>query len=194
MRGLSAALLLFAGAPAAAQEVDVTLTTEADSTRTLTHEITIPAPMTEVWRAIATVEGWRTWAVPLARPVTGSPDRIETGYDPGAAPGAPTTIEQQWVRREAPRRVVFRTTRTPAGFPYAEAYRRVTSSFNLAPVGVAHTRVRLTGTGYPPGPPGDTLIAFFRDGNRTSLQQLHMRFVSGPIDWPARLTKPKGKR
>lgn len=191
MRGLSAALLLFVATPAAAQKVDTTTTTETDGSRTLVHEITIPAPMADVWQAIATIEGWRTWAVPLARQVIGSPDRFETGYDPDATLGAPTTIEQQWVRREAPRRVVFRTTRTPAGFPHSEAYRRVTSSFYLTLVGPALTRVRLTGTGYPSGPSGDTLIAFFRNGNRTSLEQLHMRFVSGPIDWPARLAKPK---
>lgn len=193
MRGLSAALLLLAAVPAAAQEVDVTLTTEADGTRTLSHEITIPAPVTEVWRAITTVEGWRAWAVPLARQVPGSPDRFETGYDPGAAPGTATTIEQQWVTRESPHRAVFRTTRTPAGFPHAEAYRRVTSSFYLAPVGAAATRVRLTGTGYPTGPAGDTLTAFFREGNRASLQQLHRRFATGPIDWPTRLAQPKGQ-
>jgi uncharacterized protein YndB with AHSA1/START domain len=193
MCGLSAALLLLAATPAAAQEVGVTLTTEADGTRTLVHEITIPAPVTEVWRAIATLDGWRTWAVPLARQVPGFQDRFETGYDPGAAPGAASTIEQQWVAREAPYRTVFRTTRTPAGFPHGDAYLQVTSSFHLTPVGTGGTRVRLTGTGYPPGPAGDTLTNFFREGNRTSLQQLHLRFVAGPIDWSARLAQPKGQ-
>jgi len=191
MRGLSAALLLITAAPAAAQQVAVTLSTETDDTRTLVHEITIPAPMVDVWHAVATIEGWRTWAVPLARPVSGSPDRFETSYDPGAARGASATIEQQWTTREAPRRVVFRTTRTPAGFPHGDAYRQVISSFDLTPMGAAATRVRLTGTGYPTGPAGDTLIAFFREGNRTSLQQLHARFVTGPIDWPARLARLK---
>jgi uncharacterized protein YndB with AHSA1/START domain len=192
MRGLSTALLL-ATAPAAAQQVDITLTTQADGTRTLAHEITVPAPATEVWRAIATIEGWRTWAVPLVRQVPGSSDRFETSYDPGAAPGAATTIEQQWQAREAPHRAVFRTTRTPAGFPHGEAYRRVTNSFHLTPIGAAATRVRLTGAGYPLGPPGDKLIAFFREGNRTSLRQLHWRFATGPLDWPARLAQPKGQ-
>ncbi|MGK6353895.1 SRPBCC family protein [Sphingomonas sp. DT-207] len=191
MRGLSVSLLLLAAAPAAAQEVDVTLATEADGTRTLAHEITVPAPVTDVWRAIATVEGWRTWAVPLARQVPGSSDRFETGYDPSAAPGAANTIEQQWVTREAPYRVVFRTTRTPAGFPHGDAYLQVTSSFHLTPVGTSATRVRLTGTGYPPGPAGDTLTNVFREGNRISLQQLHLRFAAGPIDWAARRAQPK---
>lgn len=193
MRGLIAALLLAAASPAAAQEVSVTLATEADGTRALTHEVTVPAPPAEVWQAIATAEGWRSWAVPLARAVPGSPNRFETAYDPAAAAGAPTTIEQQWLAREAPRRAVFRTTRTPTGFPHAEAYLQVVSTFTLTPAGTGATRVRLTGAGYPAGTEGDSLIAFFREGNRSSLEQLHARFATGPIDWPARLARPEGK-
>lgn len=194
MRGLSAALpLLLAASPAAAQQVDVNLTTAADGTRTLSHEIVIPAAPQAVWTAIATVEGWRTWAIPLAREVPGSPDRFETSYDPTAAPGAASTIEQQWLERTAPHRVAFRTTRTPAGFPHADAYLRVTSSFLLTPAGPTATRLRLTGSGYPAGAAGDTLIAFFRKGNRASLQQLHKRFTAGPIDWAASRPQAKGK-
>ncbi|MGK6320661.1 SRPBCC family protein [Sphingomonas sp. DT-204] len=194
MRGLSAAfLLLLAASPAAAQQIDVKLATAADGTRTLSHEIVIPAPLQEVWNAIATVEGWRTWAVPLAREVPGSSDRFETSYDPTAAPGAASTIEQQWLERAAPYRVVFRTTRTPAGFPHADAYLRVTSSFLLTPVGTTATRLRLTGSGYPAGPAGDTLIAFFREGNRMSLEQLGKRFATGPIDWTARRPQAKNE-
>ena len=185
MRGVSAALLLLAASPAAAQQIDVELASETDGTRTLVHEVTVPAPLEEVWTAVATVEGWRTWAVPLAREVPGSPDRFETGYDAAAEPGAASTIEQQWIERIEPYRVVFRTTRTPEGFPHADAYVRVTSSFLLTPVGAAETRVRLTGSGYPAGPAGDALIAFFREGNRVSLRQLHRRFAAGPIDWTA---------
>src|SRR3546814_2451937 len=91
--------------------------------------------------------------------------------------GSASTIEQQWIERAAPDSVSFRTTRTPDGFPHADAYLRVTSRFLLTPVGDAATRVRLTGSGYPAGPAGDALIGFFREGNRLSLQQLHKRFA-----------------
>src|SRR3546814_1266875 len=76
----------------------------------------------------------------MAREVPGSPDHFETGYDAGAEPGAASTIEQQWLERTKPYRVVFRTTRTPEGFPHADAYVRVTSSFLLTSVGAAATR------------------------------------------------------
>lgn len=177
------AFLLFAAAPPAAQDVAVSMSTGPDGSRTLVHEILIPAAVEEVWQAVSTAEGWQTWAVPLVRQVAGSPDRFETSYDPSAAPGSAATIEQQWVTRERPRRVEFRTTRTPDGFPHADAYVRVTSAFLLAPEGDQATRVSLVGSGYSPGPDGDALIAFFREGNRVSLQQLHRRFTTGPIDW-----------
>src|SRR3546814_3748020 len=87
MRGVNAALLLLAASPAAAQQIDVNLASETDGTRTLVHEITVPASLAVVWTALANVDGWRTWAVPLAREVTGSPDHFASGYDAGAEPG-----------------------------------------------------------------------------------------------------------
>ena len=190
MRRLAAALLLLAPSPAASQQIDVSLANKADGSRSLVHEIVIRAPVTEVWAAVATTEGWRTWAVPMARRVPGTLDRFETSYATDAPPGGPSTIEQQWVTRAAPRQVVFRTTRTPQGFPHADSYRLVESSFVLTPTSATATRVRLTGSGYPTGSAGDALIAFFREGNRTALQQLHSRFTTGPIDWAARRVKP----
>lgn len=178
MRGLIAALVLFAAAPVAAQEVEIAVTVQPDGARTLTHEVVIPAPAAEVWTAVGTAEGWRTWGVPLSRDVPGSPDRFETGYDPDAPPGSPTTIEQQWVERDPPRSATFRTTRTPQGFPHAETYLRVVSRFDLTPVDADTTRVRLTGEGYAAGPEGDALIGFFREGNRMSLEQLYARFAA----------------
>lgn len=183
MRTLAAAILFLAATPAAAQQVNVSLATQQDGTRTLAHEITVPAPVSDVWTALTTAEGWRTWAVPVVREVAGSSDRFESGYDPSAPPGAPSTIEQQWIERREPRSAAFRTTRAPQGFPHADAYYRVVSRFTLTPLGDGSTRVRLEGSGYPAGSAGDTLIGFFREGNRSTLQQLHTRFATGPIDW-----------
>jgi len=182
MRGLIVALAL-AAAPVSAQEVTVTVETAADGSRTLTHDAVIPAPAAAVWDAVATSAGWQTWAVPAVRE---GPDGVfETSYDPAAPAGGPGTIEQQWIARTPPRQASFRTTRTPAGFPHADAYRRVVSTFTLTPAGPGATRVRLSGAGYPPGAAGDALIGFFRAGNTMGLKQLHARFTTGPIDWAA---------
>lgn len=189
MRGLIAGLAALAATPAAAQQVDVGLTAQTDGTRAMIHEITVPASVDDVWSAVATVDGWRTWAVPIAQAAPGAPDRFQTGYQSGVD----QMIEQQWIEQNAPRTAAFRTTKTPKGFPHAEAYGQVISRFTLTPLGPTSTRVRLEGAGYPPGPAGDALIAFFREGNRISLRQLHTRFSTGPIDWSARGLEPKEK-
>jgi uncharacterized protein YndB with AHSA1/START domain len=188
MRRLIAALVFLVASSAHAQQIDMTVTAQADGSRTLAHEVTVPAAIDDVWAAVATVDGWRTWAVPVARPVPGAPDRFETAYGPDPA----SAIEQQWIERTAPRRAVFRTTRTPRGFPHADVYGGVINRFTLTPVGAGETRVRLEASGYPAGAAGDTLLGFFREGNRTSLQQLHKRFVTGPIQWPA--PAPQGEK
>lgn len=110
------ALLLALAHPLLAQEVSESVAVTENGSRTMTHEILIAAPREEVWRAVGTVEGWAEWAVPVARPIEGTA-RFETSYDPAAEPGSPQTIEQEWLEREMPNRVVFRTTRTRQAFP-----------------------------------------------------------------------------
>lgn len=181
-----AALAQPAPAPAAASPVTVAATTGPDGARTLTHEILVPAAPDQVWQALTTTQGWTTWAVPLAREVPGKPDHFETSYNPQASPGGPDTIEHQWLARHAPHTASFRTTRTPAGFPHAEAYKQVVSTFTLT-AEAGGTRVRLESKGYPAGPAGDALVGFFTEGNRMTLEGLAGRFRDGPVDWRKRL-------
>jgi uncharacterized protein YndB with AHSA1/START domain len=168
-----------------AAPVAIAATSAADGTRTLTHEIIVPAPPEQVYAAFAAPEGWRTWAVPNAWTSAGDPELFETSYTPGAVAGDARNIQQRYVLRVPNRLIAFRTVRTPPGFPHAAEFQRVTTLVELEPTGTG-TRVRLSGIGYPAGPAGDTLLGFFREGNRTSLEQLRTRFVSGPIDWAAR--------
>ena len=180
-----AALLLLAPAAAAAQEITVTDRHEADGTLTLSHEIIIPAPRDAVYAAVATPEGWRTWATPVSWVPAGDPDAIEGSYNPNAQPGSTDLIRQHFLARLPGRLLVFRTVRAPQGFPHFDVYQRVTIFIELERVGARHTRVRLTGTGYADNEAGRLLFGFFRRGNSISLQRLRQRFVSGPLDWAA---------
>ena len=157
----------------------------ADGTRTLTHELVVPAPPEQVYAAFTSPEGWRTWAVPHAWTVAGDADLLETSYSAAAAVGDSGNIQQRFVLRVPNRLIAWRTVQTPPGFPHAAEFKQVTSLVELEPAGCG-TRVRLSGVGYPDGAAGDTLLGFFREGNRTTLEQLRARFVSGPVDWAAR--------
>lgn len=162
----------------------------ADGSRTLTHELVVPAPPEQVYAAFASAQGWRSWAVPHAWTAAGDPDLLETSYGAAAKPGDPGNIQQRFVLRVPSRLIAFRTVQTPPRFPHAAEFKQVTSIVELEPEG-SGTRVRLSGIGYPAGVAGDTLLGFFREGNRTSLEQLRARFVSGPVDWAARQAAAK---
>lgn len=163
-------------------EVAISASAAADGTHVLVHELAVAAPVAEVWEAVSTAQGWTTWAVPIAWQ---EGDMLETSYSPAASPGDPSTIRQQILAREPGRKLAFRTVKAPEGFPHFEAYRQVVSTIELEPLGEARTRVRLTGTGYPDSEAGRELLGFFREGNRTTLEQLRQRFATGPIDWNA---------
>jgi len=175
---LLAAAALAASTPAQAQDaVTVEARTEADGSATLVHELLVDAPAADVWTAIATPEGWTTWAVPAAWWVEGEPDVIETSYDLADTPGSASTIRQRFLARIPGRLLAFRTIKAPAGFPHWESYRLVTSVFELEPAG-GQTRVRLTSTGYPDSEAGRELVAFFTRGNAETLAQLSARFAA----------------
>lgn len=83
----------------------------------LVHEVVVNAPVADVWRAISTAEGWRSWAVPLARFDAADPKVLETSYNPNAALGAPDTIRQRFVAAIPAGCSPFRPSRLPPAFP-----------------------------------------------------------------------------
>jgi uncharacterized protein YndB with AHSA1/START domain len=164
-------LALAAASPAAA----ATKARAADGTHLLVHELVVDAAPADVWAAISTAEGWKSWAVPVAW--SSAPDMIETSYAPAARPGDPSTIRQQVLLRVPRRLMVFRTVKAPAGFPDFDTYAKVVSAFELEPAGDGRTRVRLTGTGYEDSEAGRRLLGFFEKGNQESLEALKARFA-----------------
>ena len=183
---------LLVAAPAWAQSgVAVQKRVEADGTHTLVHEVVVDAPAREVWAAISTADGWKSWAVPVARVPAGRPDILETSYDPAAKPGDAGAIHQQFLAKVPERLLVFRTVKAPDRFPHWESYKLVTSVFELEPAGSKKTRVRLTGVGYAGSDAGRQLLSFFEKGNSDSLGWLQARFRDGPADWAKRLAGRK---
>jgi hypothetical protein len=146
-----------------------------DGTHLLVHEAFVDAAPAEVWAAISTAEGWKSWAVPAAW--APAPDMIETSYTPSAVPGDASTIRQQVLIRVPRRLMVFRTVKAPERFPDFATYAKVVSAFDLEPAGEGRTRVRLTGTGYEDSEAGRRLLGFFEKGNQVSLDSLKARFA-----------------
>ena len=170
--------LLAIAAPASAQQ---NIAIEADGSRTMTHEVWIPAPEQVVWQAVSTADGWKSWAVPNAW-MTGN--LMETSYAPDAKQGDPANIQHRFSTLIPGVLLSFQTVRTPPGFPHAAAFMGVSQFFEL--IGEAGgTRVRLTGRNYPAGAEGTALLDFFQQGNRTTLDRLAARFGLAPLDFLA---------
>lgn len=189
---VGAMLILLCPAPTAAQSsVSVAKHVEADGTHTLVHEVIVDAPARQVWAAISTAEGWKTWAVPAAWMPPGQADILETSYNPATKPGDRETIQHRFLARIPGRLLAFRTIKAPPKFPHWDTYQLVSSVFELEPVGATKTKVRLTGVGYPDSPAGKQLVSFFERGNSASLEWLRARFIEGPADWSKRLAPKK---
>lgn len=173
-----AALLIAIATPAAAEPRPVTgaAALQPDGTHLLVHEVIVDAAAAEVWLAISTAEGWKRWAAPVAW--ASAPDIIETSYSADARPGDPSTIQQQVLFRAPGRLMLFRTIKAPARFPDFDTYGKVTSLFEVEPLGPGRSRVRLSGYGYADSEAGRRLLGFFERGNAVSLEALRKSFAA----------------
>lgn len=175
MRSLIVLALALAQAPA-----PVSVTKIASPERALRFEATVPAPLDDVWTAFTTQEGLATW---LWRDVRVD---LRPGGDwvvlfPGGKTGGGTIVSF------APKRRITMAAMAPEQFPEVRA-QRTTAVFEFEAVTPDSTKVTLTQTGWKQGREWDEAYEYLATGNATLLQQLHRRFVSGPLPWP----KPQG--
>jgi uncharacterized protein YndB with AHSA1/START domain len=168
--------------PAPESVVSNTSFTDTAGVRTIQLSVHVKATQAEVFAAVATSAGWRSWAVPVAigEPQVGGV--METSYDAKARVGDVANIQQEFLALLPNRLVVFHTKRAPPGFPEAELFYRTHTIVEIGPEG-SGARVTLSHTGFAPGPGYDTLHKFFSAGDAETMDQLRKRFESGPVDW-----------
>jgi uncharacterized protein YndB with AHSA1/START domain len=168
-----------------AQEVHNTSYVYQDSVRVLQQSVTVPGSVADVWAAITTAEGLRTWAVPVAHTDLRVGGIMESSYDPKARVGDPGNIRSRYLSYVPGRMVSFQVVSATPGFRHGELLRGIHTVLELEPVDSGSTRVIETMVGYRPGPGYDTLYRHFEWGNEWSLKQLYKRFSVGPADWTA---------
>jgi uncharacterized protein YndB with AHSA1/START domain len=150
--------------------------TAPNGSRTIQLTTWLPAPPAEVFRTVATAEGWKSWAAPVAIGEIRLNSVLETSYNPNAKPGDAGNIKQQFTELVPDRRIAFRTIQTPEGFPHAELYKQTTASMDLTPEANG-TRLRFTHAGFGTGEEFDELHGFFVDGDRQTLEALQKLFA-----------------
>jgi uncharacterized protein YndB with AHSA1/START domain len=153
----------------------VTVQQLASPEKALRFEVTVPAPLDEVWAALTTQDGLQTWLWKDVRVDLRPGGDWIVQYTPTATGGG--TIVSI-----APRREIVIRALAPEQFPTVRRT-RTTATFRLESEGPAATRVILLQTGWQTGEEWDAAYAYLSKGNAQLLTQLHRRFVSGPIDW-----------
>ena len=180
MKGLLLVVLI-ATASASAQTSGSASTgsTYADSAladnaaKVLKIELSIPAPVHEVWQAFTTQQGLSSWLAPDV-----SVD-LRPGGDwlvkfPGSTGGG--TIVSF-----IPEKEIVINALAPDRFPQVRAA-RTRAEFTFTAEG-NRTLVRLTQTGWQSGAEWDAAYEYLAVGNSQILAMLHHRFVAGPTDW-----------
>lgn len=145
----------------------------AISAQALVIELSIPAPLPEVWKAFTTQEGLSSWLAPEV-----SVD-LKAGGDwlvkfPGSTGGG--TIVSF-----VPEKELVISALAPDRFPHVRAA-RTRAVFTFTANG-NNTIVRLTQTGWQSGKEWDVAYEYVAAGNAQLLGMLHHRFVAGPTDW-----------
>jgi len=143
--------------------------------KALVFEVTIPAPLDEVWNAFTTSAGLSTWLTPGA--VVDLRNGGEwTAHFPGGKTGGGTILSFK------PKREMVMSAMAPESFPHVRA-ERTTARFEFKQVDKRSTLVHLTQTGWKEGEEWDKAYDYLAGGNAQMLETLKRRFVSGPLDW-----------
>ena len=150
----------------------------------LRFELEIDTPIAEVWKAIATEEGMKTWMVPVARLDLKTGGSVKTNYNSDAKAGDAGTITLGIISYIPNEMLIYKVNLNGA-FP--EKCRKedinLQEIIQLKPIGNGKTKVISTMVGWGSGKEWDTTYSFFEKGNKWSYQQLINRFKNGPVKW-----------
>jgi uncharacterized protein YndB with AHSA1/START domain len=177
------ALLLCGTTAAAAQDVENTSYHLPNGERVLQHEMLIPAPIGEVWRAWSTTDGLSSFVAPLVAIDLRIGGIWEASYDPSARLGDPGNIMNEVLSFIPERMLSVRIHQTPPGFPHPELAKQLWTVIELVPSSESSTTATVSMLGWGDGEGWDTLYDLFNRGNHFTLQQLYRRFAEGPIEW-----------
>jgi uncharacterized protein YndB with AHSA1/START domain len=189
MRNLALGLLLAAVpavASAAPAEVADTSFKDANGHRVQQLSTIVAAPVSEVWKAFSTDEGFKRWAVPVAHIALGNDGMMESSYSLSGKIGDPDNIKNRIVAYFPEKLLVMQNAHVPKGAPFDPVLiANLRTIITFEAVDATHTKVTEAQVGYGEGAGYDDMYRHFRDGNAYALQTLAKSFTDGPVDWKA---------
>ena len=174
--GVTAMMMVLAGASSTLDAQAVTASSSARDTSAIVAEAVIDAPVDAVWNAWASGDGLRSWLAPHADIDLRVGGRMRTNYGAQGSLGDPQTIENTILSLDPKRMLSIQVSRVPDGFPFPNAVKHMWTVMYFEPVGSDRTRLRVVGLGFQPDDESQRMRAFFERGNATTLQQLQRRF------------------
>ena len=163
MRAWVLVSLLACGAAQAADEVS------------FVNEGVIPAPIDEVWKVFSTSEGYKALGPALAEVDLRVGGTIRSRYRADGVLGDAETIENLIIDYRAPVMMAIRIQKTPASFPFKEAWKSAWTVMTLTPTDDG-THLRITSYGYGTDEESLAMRRFFEAGNQQTLETLRRHF------------------
>lgn len=163
------------------------LATQAQE-RSIVREVTVKAPVEQVYKAWTTSEGVASFFAPEARVEPRSGGLFEVWMNPYAPAGQRGADDMRFLALQENRMLSF-TWNAPPHLPEARAQRTVVI-LRFKPAAEGQTAVTLTHVGWGEGGQWDATYAYFEKAWPNVLANLQKRFAEGPIDftaWRARM-------
>lgn len=148
----------------------------------------INAPVSAVWAAFSTAEGFKKWGVAQCDLDLRVGGLIRTHYKADGVLGDEGTVHNRILAFEPERMMAFCIDTPPKGFPFKTAWRSTWTVATLTDLGDGRTHLRLTGLGYGDDEESRKMREFFSTGNRWSMDKLR-----ASLEDKSAATAPAGK-
>jgi len=143
------------------------------------NEGVIPAPVEEVWKVFATSEGYKALGPALADVDLRVGGLIRSRYRADGVLGDAETIENVIVDYRAPVMMAIRIAKTPASFPFKEAWKSTWTVLTLTPTENG-TQLPAESYGYGTDEESLAMRRFFEAGNQQTIETLRRHFGARP--------------
>jgi len=145
----------------------------------LVHEVTINAPITDVWDAFTIADEIESWMVPKAHIDLRVGGTLRTAYDAKAELNGPQAIHHRILAYQPQRMLAMQVVKCPEGFEFAEQVEQTWEVIYFEPVAADRTHIRAVGMGYGEGAQWEQMRMFFEQGNAWTYAQLKKKFQDG---------------
>jgi uncharacterized protein YndB with AHSA1/START domain len=166
---MRASLLLLLGLSAPAHAADEV---------SFVNEGVVDASIEEVWKIFSTSEGYKAMGSALAEVDLRIGGTIRSRYSSDGTLGDAETIETTILAFEPPTMMATRITKTPASFPFKNAWKNPWTVVTLMPVGAGKTLVRAASLGFATDEESVAMRGFFEAGNQQVIESIRSHFAA----------------